>query len=94
MKFFSAVAGVALLSLAAIPVRGAVHSVTVGGPGILQYTPQFVVSFAIVHQDGLAAHDRLDCRPGRYSRFHVQAEKPHCYTIYTCEPMSTRAERF
>ena len=45
MKFFTsaAVAGVALLSLAAIPARGAVHQVTVGGTGILKYDPEFVV---------------------------------------------------
>ena len=43
-RFFAATtAALALASLAAIPARGAVWNVTVGGPGILRYDPQFVV---------------------------------------------------
>ncbi|THH10005.1 hypothetical protein EW145_g1624 [Phellinidium pouzarii] len=39
---FAASTAFAVLSLAAIPARAAVFNVTVGGPGILRYNPEFV----------------------------------------------------
>jgi len=41
---FAAATALAVFSLAAIPARGAVHQVTVGGPGILAYNPETVVA--------------------------------------------------
>ncbi|EJD06125.1 uncharacterized protein FOMMEDRAFT_18308 [Fomitiporia mediterranea MF3/22] len=46
MYFAAATTVLALASLAAIPARGAVFNVTVGGPGILRYDPEFVTAQA------------------------------------------------
>ena len=40
---FTLAACAALISLAVIPVNGADHQVTVGGTGILQFTPNQLV---------------------------------------------------
>lgn len=47
MFFTTATTAFALVSLAAMPVRGTVFNVTVGGTGVLRYDPEFVVSLSL-----------------------------------------------
>lgn len=85
MRSFTNLAAVALLPAAAF---AATFNVVVGGPGILKYNPEFVVS-AVVHLSWRLAELPLilDCCPRGRCSLHFQAEKSHCNPIHFCEPV-------
>lgn len=79
---FTAIA--ALLALAAPITRGAVHNVTVGGPGILKYDPEFVVSttFPDLEVTTSLTELRAECGSRRPDHLHLPAEEPHGDAVF------------
>lgn len=83
--FAKSTAIAALLALAAPITRGAVHNVTVGGPGILKYDPEFVVStFSGLSYNNarLLIELLVECGPGRPDHLHLPAEEPHRDAVF------------
>ncbi len=75
----------ALFALAAPVTRGAVHNVTVGGPGILKYDPEFIVSAPddlLRNTTSLLTRLRIECRPRRPDHLHLPAEEPHSDAVF------------
>lgn len=81
IKLVSAFAAVLALSMAPVG-RGVEHQVTVGGPGILAYDPQFLVSYSTVRtEEKPLTSTVIECFCGRYGSLHVRAKEPHHHSI-------------
>lgn len=77
-------------------VLGADHPVVIGGPGILKFTPPFVVRLKCIYFREAVLMMVLIiercCR--RHYYFHVQAEKPYCDSVNIRESLFAHAGWF
>lgn len=69
-------------------VRATQFQVTVGGPGILQFSPEFVVSIGVSLSKPMSSADiPVECECWGYNPFLLQAGESHRITVFPQQPV-------
>lgn len=88
MRFSNILRLSALFSTVAVQVTAAQFNVTVGGPGGIKFSPEFVVSDVEYSGVWPPLKRRFpDCPSGRCCGLHLPTEKPHRHPVYFRQPL-------